>query len=113
MSVQPVWAFIVSPRNGTEQRASHLAGRKWKPRDEGYRILLAIIDNVVSLTIGKAVAILHRDDGHDLPGTFDMLTGNVGQVSSSLRIRSDPDKNTLSLGLGASRSGLLLAYSPR
>ena len=43
-------------------------------------MLLAIVDHVIPLPVGKAIAILHRDDGDDFAAALDVLLGHVGKA---------------------------------
>ena len=77
-----------------------------EPREKGDAMLLAILDHVIPLAVGEAIAILHRDDGDDFAAALDVLVGHVGEarhgescparavwpVSPSMRRRRRPDR---------------------
>ncbi len=48
-----------------------------KPGNKHNSVLLAIVHNVIPLTIGKAVTVLHGNDGHDFASPFDVLPGDI------------------------------------
>src|SRR5215475_14156582 len=53
---------------------------QWKPGNEGYLVPLTIIDHVIPLPIGKAVAVLYRNYSNNLTGALNMFLRDVGQA---------------------------------
>jgi hypothetical protein len=49
------------------------------PGYEGDTVLLAVVEEVVPLAVGKAVAVLDRDDGDDFAGALEVFEGDVGE----------------------------------
>src|SRR5437879_8114337 len=70
---------LLSFRDPVKDCASHFSRCQWEPRDEDNSAALTIVHEVIPLAICKTVAILHRNDGHNLPGTLDMLFSDIGQ----------------------------------
>ena len=67
------------PCNLVQHVASNFACSQREPGNEGNCVALTIIHHVIPFAVGKAVAILHRDDGDDLAGPLDVLLRNVRQ----------------------------------
>ena len=49
------------------------------PGNEGDRVLLAEVEKEVPFAVGKAVAVLHGDDGDDFEGALEVFEGDVGE----------------------------------
>ena len=50
---------------------------EWRPGDEGDAVLLAVVEQEIPFAIGKAIAILNRDDGDDFAGALQMFKGHI------------------------------------
>src|SRR6202040_3152883 len=72
-------ARTVRLRDSVKHFPGNLAGSQWEPGDKGSSITLTIIHHVVPFTVGKAIAILHRDDGNNFACSLDVLLRHVGQ----------------------------------
>ena len=66
-------------RDSLERLTGNPACAEGEPGNEGDSIAFAITDNVVPFTVGKAVTVLHRNDGHDFARTLDVFLRDVGQ----------------------------------
>src|SRR5258705_1025386 len=56
-------------------RLLRLAERR--PRKESDAVLLAIVDDEVGFAVGKAVAVLHRDDRHNPASALNVFASHV------------------------------------
>src|SRR6267143_7118118 len=72
-------ARTVRLRDSVKHFPGNLACSQWEPGDKSNSTTLTIIDHVVPFAVGKAIAILHRDDGDDLACSLDVLLRNVRQ----------------------------------
>jgi len=52
--------------------AQRRPGTERIPRQEGQPLALAVVEHSLVLPVGGAIAVLHRDDRHDLPRTLDV-----------------------------------------
>src|ERR1700674_3668378 len=66
-------------RDSVKHFPGNLAGSQWEPGDKGNSIALTITHYVVPFAVGKAIAILHRDDGDNFARSLDVLLRYVGQ----------------------------------
>src|ERR1700674_1655416 len=66
-------------RDSVKNFPGNLASSEWEPRDKSNSITLTITHYVVPFAVGKAIAILHRDDGDNLARALDVLLRHVGQ----------------------------------
>lgn len=64
-------------RDFIEYLTRHSARSQWKPGDESDSVAFAVVHHVVPLSIGKAVAILHRDDRNNLARPLDVLARDI------------------------------------
>ena len=51
-----------------------------RPGHEADVVLLTVIEEVIPLAVGEAVAVLHGDDGDDFAGALDVLERDVGEA---------------------------------
>src|ERR1700726_2919646 len=72
-------ARTVRLRDSVKHFSGNLAGSQWEPGDKSNSVALTITHYVVPFTVGKAIAILHRDDGDNLARSLDVLLRHVGQ----------------------------------
>jgi len=54
-----------------------LAASERRPRNEGDVILCIVVDNVIPFAIGKAIAVLHGNNGYNLARAFYVLSRNI------------------------------------
>src|SRR5712664_1811924 len=66
-------------RDPVQHVAGDFACPQWEPRNKGNSIALTIIHYVVPFSVGKAIAVLHRNDRHNSACAFDVLFCDVGQ----------------------------------
>src|SRR6266849_706671 len=61
----------------------HVAGNfacpQWEPGNKGNSIALTIIHHVIPFAVGKAIAVLHRNDRDNSASSLDVLLRNVRQ----------------------------------
>src|SRR5690348_16414967 len=62
-----------------EHLACNSSCSRREPRDKCDPVGLAVIHDIVPLTISETVSVLNRDDGNDLARSLDMLLRNVRQ----------------------------------
>src|SRR5947199_4535792 len=65
--------------NPDQNFAHNFAGSEWEPVNIGEPVPLAIVDDIVPFTVGKAIAILHRGDRNNSASALDMFLSNVRQ----------------------------------
>src|ERR1700686_3827406 len=70
-------------RDSVKNFPGNLASSEWEPRDKSNSSTLTIIHYVVPFAVGKAIAILHRDDGDNLARALDVLLRDVGQCDQA------------------------------
>ena len=61
-------------------RLGQLAGGQRELRDEADALLLAVLEDVLGLTVDEVVAVLHRGHLEDLLRRLDLLDGDLGQA---------------------------------
>src|SRR5256885_11249914 len=76
-------ARTVRLRDLVQHFAGNPAGCEWEPGDKSNSITLTIVHYVVPLTVGEAIAVLHRHDGNNFAGSLDMLLRDVGQCDQA------------------------------
>src|SRR5271170_714707 len=64
-------------RDPMQYFTSDLAGAEREPGYKSNSILLTVVDYIVPLTIGKAIPVLHRNDGHNSARPLDVLLRHV------------------------------------
>src|SRR6202521_3061118 len=70
-------------RDSVKNFPGNLASSEWEPRDKSNSITLTITHYVVPFAVGKAIAILHRDDRDNLARSLDVLLRDVGQCDQA------------------------------
>src|ERR1700694_383316 len=70
-------------RDSVQHFPGNLACSEWKPGDKGNSIMLTITHYVVPFAVGKAIAILHRDDGDNFARSLDVLLRHVGHCDQA------------------------------
>src|ERR1700687_2245562 len=83
-SQEPRQSYLCRPRtvrlrDSAKHFPGNLACSQWEPGDKGNSITLTITHYVVPFAVGKAIAILHRDDGDNFARSLDVLLRHVGQ----------------------------------
>src|SRR5882762_4935273 len=66
-------------RDPVQHVADDFAYPQREPGNKGNSIALTIIHQVIPFAVRKAIAVLHGDDWHNSPCSFDMLLHDVGQ----------------------------------
>jgi hypothetical protein len=74
--------------------AGNLASSQWEPGNKGDFIALAIVHYVVPFAVGKAVTVLHGNDGNNFACALDMFLRDVGQRDqANLAFVSQPSQS--------------------
>src|SRR5215467_8101590 len=81
------WFRVVGLSNCLQHLSRGSTRSQWKPRNEGYLVALTMIDDVVPLPIGKAVAVLYRNDGNNFTDALNVFLSDIRK----------PDQPNLSL----------------
>src|SRR5260370_1481432 len=77
------WPRTVRLRDSVKHFTGNRACSQWEPGDKGTSIMLTITHYVVPFAVGKAIAILHRDDGDNFARSLDVLLRHVGQCDQA------------------------------
>src|SRR5438445_572270 len=74
--------------------AGNLASSQREPGNKGDFIALAIVHHVVPFAVGKAITVLHGNDGNNLACALDMFLRDVGQRDqANLAFVSQPSQS--------------------
>src|SRR5712675_3448155 len=74
---------LMRTRNSLQHVARNSTRPQREPGNKSNSVALAVIHHVVPLTVGEAVAILHRNDGDDFARSLNVLLRDVGQPNQA------------------------------